>query len=102
MRYILFFSGETAKAHRSRPEYVSLDVRAHFNDVTANIMQFVTLRVATQIFHGGPMRADLPVLLPRVGRTLHLRDPRCALRARRFYRALFISLLLFLENLAET
>jgi len=22
---------------------------------------------------------------------LHLRDPRCALRARRFYRALFIS-----------
>lgn len=32
------------------------------------------------------MRADLPVLL------LHLRDPRCTLRARRFYRALFISI----------
>lgn len=32
------------------------------------------------------MRVDLPVLL------LHLRDPRCTLRARRFYRALFISI----------
>lgn len=35
------------------------------------------------------MRADLPVLL------LHLRDPRCTLRARRFYRTLFISIFLF-------
>lgn len=38
------------------------------------------------------MRADLPVLL------LHLRDPRCTLRACRFYRALFISIFLFLEK----
>jgi len=60
-------------------------------------MQFAALHVATRILHGATalrMRADLPVLLSRVGRGLHLRDPRCALRARRFYRALFISLLL--------
>lgn len=100
VRYFFRESTKTAEAHLiasriRKPRRTRLTL--------LQILQFAALTLQ-RIFHtaaAAAMRADVPVLLPSQTRGAQAAPARPSVRftcARRFYRALFISILLFLEN----